>query len=148
MKAVIQAADYGAPSDYLVKQVQELFCPVPRMGYGIAPIGHDFTAEAARTVPVDVVTHITVKAGLSVKDFQAPVQAAVEQYLLELRKAWEAQDGERTHGGLTVYISKLEAVILDVPGVLDASGTTLNGNPKNLELSDTELPVVKGVSTL
>ena len=148
VKAVIQAADYGAPSDYLVKQVQELFCPVPRMGYGIAPIGHDFTAEAARTVPVDVVTHITVKAGLSVRDFQASVQAAAEQYLLELRKAWEAQDGERTHGGLTVYISKLEAVILDAPGVLDASGTTLNGSPRNLELADTELPVVKGVSIL
>ena len=148
VKAVIQAADYGAPSEYLIQQIQEAFCPVPKMGYGIAPIGHDFTAEAARTVPVDVVTHITVRAGLSVRDFQASVQAAVEQYLLELRKAWEAQDGERTHGGLTVYISKLEAVILDVPGVLDASGTTLNGSPRNLELGDTELPVVKGVSIL
>lgn len=146
VKAVVQAADYGVPSDFLVKQIQETLCPVPKLGYGLAPIGHDFTAEAVRERSIAVVLQVTTQKGVSPRDIQPAVQARVEEYFLNLRKSWEMQDIGQTHGGLTVYISKLEAMVLDVSGVVDASGTQLNGEARNLELQDTEIPVLKGVS--
>lgn len=49
------------------------------------------------------------------------IKKAVESYFQETRKTWASNET------LTMYISRLESAILNVQGVIDVSGTTLNG---------------------
>ena len=64
------------------------------------------------------------------------MEAAIQRYFDNLIAAWADSDH------LTVRISQLESRVLDVPGVLDISGTTLNGAAGNLELSGIAIPVL------
>ena len=48
---------------------------------------------------------------------------------------------------MTVYIAKLQAAVLDVPGVVDITETQLNGSATNLILDWNQIPVVGEVST-
>lgn len=48
----------------------------------------------------------------------------------------------------TVYVAKLQAAVLDVPGVVDITETQLNGATGNLILDWDQIPVVGEVSTL
>ena len=65
------------------------------------------------------------------------VAAAVEGYLLSLRRGWEGMEDE----GITVRISQVEAALLSVEGVLDVSGTMLNGEASNVMLSYEKIPI-------
>ena len=68
------------------------------------------------------------------------VEAAIEAYFSGIRKDWSRQDG------MTVYISNINRAILSVPGILDVTGTLLNGTDQNLSFSVYELPVLGGVA--
>mgnify|MGYP003044449305 CR=1 FL=1 len=50
VKVVVISSEFGACSEYLVSQIQKEACPVPRMGYGFAPIDHDTTIESVEAV--------------------------------------------------------------------------------------------------
>ena len=135
VKAVLISSDFTVPSDYLISQVQEKFCPVPSKGYGLAPIGHNFTAEAVKKVELDIVTSIQFESGYSYGRLMDVLEDKVEEYLRSLAKTWENSEK------ITVYISKLEAEILDVTGVADITNTTLNGSASNLVLDADSIPV-------
>ena len=64
---------------------------------------------------------------------------------MEIRKTW-ALKNEITSNNLVVRISRLEARILDVNGILDIQNTTLNGSPNNLQLTEYEIPTFGGIS--
>ena len=139
VKAVLIGSDYLAPSDYLIEQVTAAVMPETGMGYGFAPIGHDVTIEPVEEVTVEITTTIIFSEAYSYEILQEQIQAAIEAYVLTMRKGWADSDG------LIMYISRLESAILDVQGILDVTGTTLNGVASNLILGADQIPVIGGI---
>ena len=135
VKGVLISSDFTAPSEYLISQVQEEFCPTPSEGYGISPIGHDFTAVAVSEESVDIKTSIKFESGYTYDNLKDAIEAKVKAYLHSLAQSWEEEDN------LTVYISRLEASVLDVKGIADITSTTLNDESSNLILDEDSIPV-------
>lgn len=138
--AVILDSEYGAASETLVRNVQEILDPEQNAGegYGLAPIGHVVKVRAVTAVAVELETRITFAPGYGWERLQKSIDAAVETYLLELRMQW-AQEGF-----LTVRSSRVESRILGLEGVVDVTDTRINGNKGNLVLGAYEIPVYGG----
>ena len=140
VKVVVIAADYSVPSSYLIDQIQEALVPTDGgTGYGYAPIDHDVTVEAVTAVTVNVETTITYTPGYSWSTIGEQITAAIEGYIESIAEAWSQGDA-RTEA--LVYVSRLEAAVLNVTGVTDIQGTTLNGSTTNLHLDSDEIPVM------
>lgn len=76
-------------------------------------------------------------------DYMAKVKAiaeAVDAYFLELRKNWS--ETSQT----IVRVSQIENRILGVDGVVDVTGTKLNGTASNMTLTEFCIPKLGGVS--
>ncbi len=59
---------------------------------------------------------------------------------LSLRKTWESADV------IVVRVLQIEAAIVSIPGVVDVTGTKINGAESNLQITDGTVPI-KGVVT-
>ncbi|WP_028988021.1 baseplate J/gp47 family protein [Thermicanus aegyptius] len=137
VKLVILGANYLPADSGLVDRVQNDMDPPPQgEGYGIAPIGHVVTVESAAGVSINVETTLTLDTGYTTASVMPDVTAKIEAYLDELRKSW--QDTNQT----IVRVALIDARILDVPGVLDVTGTKLNGVAANVTLASDEVPVL------
>ena len=139
---VVNSMDFGEASDALLDNIQTILDPEQNAGEGcgIAPIGHVVSVKSASTVSVDVKTELTFEEGYGWANLQAAIRNAVEEYLLELRKAWAGTNMT------VVRISQIESRILAVRGVADVENTSLNGEEGNLTLGEYEIPVMGGVS--
>ncbi len=135
-------SDFEPASETLIKTVQETIDPdeYAGEGMGLAPIGHIVNVRSADILTVSVKTSITFSKGHDWSNLQKPINDAVSQYLLELRKAWADSDYA------IVRISQIEIRILQIKGVLDIENTTLNGIAKNLVCGVYQVPVLEGVS--
>jgi uncharacterized phage protein gp47/JayE len=141
VRLVILGADHLPADTGLVDRVQELIDPPPQgEGYGIAPIGHIVTVESAKPVMINVETTLLLDTGFTPESVLHEVQAKIEAYLDELRKSW--QDTNQ----IIVRVALIDARILDVPGVLDVTGTKINGVAGNATLEDDEVPVLGTVT--
>lgn len=94
------------------------------------------TVESAAGVSINVETTLTLDTGYTTASVMPDVTAKIEAYLDELRKSW--QDTNQT----IVRVALIDARILDVPGVLDVTGTKLNGVAANVTLASDEVPVL------
>ena len=137
VKAVLISSDYTAVSDYLIGQIRSEAVPAKGSGYGWAPIGHDLTIESVKEVVINVNTQITYAAGYSSSKLSEKIKEKIKEYLKDIAKTWK--DGDE-HTEAIIYISRLEAVILDVQGVLDVNNTALNKSSGNLTLHSDEIP--------
>lgn len=138
VKCTIIASDWSKPAEALVAAVQEQIDPTGKsgQGYGLAPIGHRVTIAGVQPVAVEVATTVVLADGTTVGQVKEPIKEAVDDYLLGLRKAWTDEPQ------LVVRVAQIEAAILSVPGVIDVSGTTLNGSDANLPLDVEQIPVL------
>lgn len=143
VKCTIIGSDWNAPSSTLVADVQTIVDPNVNQGKGLgtAPIGHTVTITGATNQAINVATTLTLSDGTTTGQVQAPIEAAIENYLLGLRKTWADTTG------IVVREALIEAAILSVPGVVDVTNTTLNGTAANVTLTDEQIPV-KGTVTL
>ncbi len=140
VKAVVISSDYTEPSEYLINQIREALVPSDGgTGYGYAPIDHDVTVAAVTPVTVNVETSITYTEGYSWASIGALITAAIEGYIKSVAQEWA--DGDARTESL-VYVSRLEAAVLNVTGVTDIQNTTLNGATTNLHLDSEEIPVM------
>lgn len=137
VKAVLISSDHTAVSDYLIGQIRSEAVPAKGSGYGWAPIGHDLTIESVKEVVINVNTQITYATGYSSSNLSEKIKEKIKEYLKDIAKAWK--DGDE-HTEAIIYISRLEAVILDVQGVLDVNNTALNKSSGNLTLHSDEIP--------
>ncbi|MCM1228275.1 MAG: baseplate J/gp47 family protein [Clostridium sp.] len=135
-------SDFGVASDTLIRSVQQAIDPdeYAGEGYGAAPIGHVVKVESAMAKSVTVKTDITFETGYGWANLQNLIDDAISSYLLELRKAWADSPY------LVVRISQIETRLLSIKGVVDISGTKLNGVADNLTLGQYEVPVFGGAS--
>ena len=137
VKAVLISSDYTAVSDYLIGQIRSEAVPAKGSGYGWAPIGHDLTIESVKEVSINVNTQITYADRYSSSNLSEKIKEKIKEYLKDIAKTWK--DGDE-HTEAIIYISRLEAVILDVQGVLDVNNTALNKSSGNLTLHSDEIP--------
>ena len=133
-------SDFGVASDTLTHTVEQVIDPdeYAGEGYGVAPIGHIVKVESAKAKSVTVKTNIIFDLGYSWSNLQNLINDAISNYLLELRKAWADSPY------LVVRISQIETRLLNIKGVVDISGTKLNGVANNLTLGQYEVPVFGG----
>lgn len=138
VRCVIIASDFGPASGTLVKTVQQIMDPGQDMeGDGYAPIGHIVHIQSVKARPVAVSAQITYDTGYSFAAVKSYLEQAVDNYLMELNRIWE----ESGDVPLVVRIAKIESALLDVTGVRDITGTTLNHSEQNLILEVDEIAV-------
>lgn len=140
VKLSLLGSDWMPASAQLIETVQNTVDPPPNqgLGYGTAPIGAQVTVTTPEAVSIDVSATLAVGAGYVLSQLQTPVEQAISSYLLSIRQAWDTP----TPAGLTdysswVYAARLTAAMLQVPGVVNATGVTLNGGTTDLELTET-----------
>ena len=142
IKITIQGDDYRAPEEETVEKVQTTVDPVENSGegVGIAPIGHRVTIQAVSETQINADTTITYDKGYGYEDLKPYIDAAVADYLLGLRKTWEGSES------IVVRVLQIESAIVAIEGIVDVTGTKINGATENLIISDGSVPV-EGVVT-
>lgn len=140
LRITILDSTFNAASDVLVERVQAKIDPMQDgFGGGLAFIDHVVTVDAAQEMTVDVCATVSFENGYSWETMLAQIRMAIESYFDQLRRSWEDTDG------IVVRIARIEAAILALDGVLDVSGTELNGSAENLMLDAFAVPVLGGV---
>ncbi len=142
VKIVFVDSDLGIPSSTLVDTVQTAIDPVQNQGagVGIAPIGHVVTVEGVTGTEIDVSFTLTFDSGYTWNLVKDSVTDAIQSYFDSLTATWADQNG------VTVRVSQVETKILGVDGVIDVTGTTIDGGTQNITLDSDAIPVL-GVVT-
>jgi uncharacterized phage protein gp47/JayE len=136
VKAIIINSEYGAPSSELIATVQETIDPTQDGdGVGMAPIGHIVLIQGVSGTSIDITTTITLDDGYVWEDVSEAVNTAIDNYFLSLSQSWESTEN------LIVRIAQLESKLLDIIGILDITGTQLNGAASNLTLPNNQIPI-------
>lgn len=127
----IQSLSYNKPTDKLVELVQKEVDPDPYKaeGYGTAPIGHFVTIKPVLEQIINIDTIVELKPGFSLFDVQEYINNTINDYLNELNKEWQNEEY------LIVRIAKIEALILEINGVVDIRETKINNLSNNLSLN-------------
>ena len=142
VKLTILNSEFDKASSELVNTVQQEIDPTKDgHGVGIAPIGHIVTVNTAEEIAVNITSNIIFDEGYSFTGQKQNIIDAISAYLLELRKEWANQTN------LVVRIAQIETRILAIKGIIDISGTKINGVASNLTLTKYQIPVMGGVST-
>ena len=84
---------------------------------------------------VNITTTITCESGYTTEALTSYINQAVDEYLLSLRKGWEENDT------IIVRILQIEAAIVKIKGIIDVTGTLINGTDDNLQITDKSVPV-------
>lgn len=142
VKATIMATGHVPPSVALIDLLQEQVDPVPfgGQGIGLAPIGHTVTLNGVDWITINITTTLTL-ADTTIGQVQQDIEDVINSYLLSLRSTWEED------APLVIRVAPLESRILTVSGVVDVSGTQLNGSTANITLTVDQVPE-KGTVTL
>jgi len=137
VRVCIIDGDYSVPSAMLVDDVQTRVDPTQNdgEGLGIAPIGHVVTVTGVVSTSINIATSITYQGGWTWADVVHQVHAIIDGYLRELAEAWEGSDS------LVVRISQIESRLLNVAGIIDISGTSINQIVQNFVLPQDTIPV-------
>lgn len=138
VKLTIIASDYGVATETLVDAVQTAIDPEQNAGegLGLAPTGHVVNVVSVNAVDINITTHITFGNDYSWDTLENPVKNAIAAYLLTLRQSWADEDNT------IVRIAQIENHIMGIPGIIDITGTTINGVEENLTLGRDEIPVL------
>lgn len=142
VKLVIINSEYAVPSAELVQSVKDVIDPEPNQGkgYGLAPIGHVVTVEAAETAPISITTTITYQVDYSFERCKEDIFKAIDDYLHELNQTW--QDSDQS----IVRVSRIEGRLLDLEGIMDAYDTVINGQSGNYAAPSNAIAVRGDVS--
>lgn len=148
----ILGADFLPASSELIENVQNAIDPpTSGLGLGLAPIGAQVTITTPEELTVDVEVTLTLSPGYSIGQVQAPIEAAIEAYLLTVRQGWSTNTSSTDVVYVAnVYLARVLAAIVGVPGVENATAVTLNGAAADLTLTETgatqQVPVIGTVT--
>lgn len=141
VKLTILDSDFNKASDTLIETVQSTIDPTQDgKGVGIAPIGHIVTVDTAAELVINVTMSLSFDTGYSFEPLKSDIESAIKLYLLDLRKRWADDDVETI-----VRVSQIESRLMSVDGVIDISGTKINGSAENIVCTDYQIPIFGGV---
>lgn len=134
VKLVFLDSSYEIPSADLVDRVQTAIDPETNHGQGIgfAPIGHTVTVKAADAQVINVQTTLTLD-NVTVGQLANDIKATLNDLATDLKKGWSEQS-------IIVRIAHVDARMLNIPGVIDVTGTALNDQGANIELDEEAVP--------
>lgn len=153
VKCSIVDGSFSPASQELIDTVQNIIDPVTQgQGLGLAPIGATVTITAPAPVTVDISARIVLSSGYTIEQVQAAVEAAISLYVNEVARTWDEQLGTTTvQYASSIYLAKVTAAIVGVPGVANASNIRINNAPSDLTLTEdgmTQQVPVMGTVTL
>lgn len=142
------ATDYGAPSEDLITSVAQALNPTGYEGEGVgyAPFGELTQVFGVTEVLCNITAEFTFQEGYTFEGLQAAISDAIANYLLELRQGWADGKVWRDSAGLMIYIARIENAILSVEGLLDVTGTAINGSTDSVQVEIDEVPVMGTLS--
>lgn len=153
VRCSIIGADYMPASETLLKSVQDAVDPPPQqgLGLGMAPIGAQVTISTPKTAAINVSAKLTLATGYEIGQIQKPIETAIGEYLLGIRKKW---DDPIEKGGVVyrvaVYVAQIIASMIAVQGVINATDVKLNGVARDIFLNETgvsqEIPILGTVT--
>lgn len=140
VKISIVDPEYNPVSKEYIAEVQELIDPENSQGetgdgLGIAPIGHQVTVVTPEEVDVAVSATLVLRPGYAVGQVQEPIRTALEKYIEELRKGW-AQSNDMNEYSMSMFIARVTSAIVNVPGVANVTGVTLNGKAEDITFQE------------
>lgn len=137
VKLVIINSDYAVPTPALTSKVQEVIDPPEKtgQGYGVAPIGHQVTIVPVTEKKIHLEFNLSYQVGYHFESVKASIEQTVDAYFYDLNKTWA------DNKNLVIRVARLESRILDLPGILDVTGTWINGDTKNMVLLPDEIAV-------
>lgn len=154
VKLSIVDSEHNKCSNEFVAIVQNLVDPENSqgdsgVGLGIAPIGHQVTVVTPTEYTANITATVVLMSGMSIGQVTTPVEQAIETYFETLRKNWGVSD-EYNDYSLGIYISRITAAILTVPGVANVTNVQINGSSSDVSLTETattqQLPIVGTVT--
>lgn len=114
-------------------------------GLGIAPIGHKVTVVTPERFEIGVSATITLGTGYDLGHVETPVRDALDAYIKSLRQSW-ADANDMNVYSCDVFVSRVSAAIVTVPGVSNVTGVKLNGDVKDILLEQSgitqKLPIL------
>ena len=140
VKCSVLGADFLPASPTLVENVQNAVDPPPNQGLGLgtAPIGAQVTIVAPDTLTVNVSATLQLASGYAIGQVQTPIQQAIENYMLSVRQEWATPvNTTSVEYQANVYVARITAAIVGVPGVINATNVQLNGGTADLILTET-----------
>ncbi len=140
VKCSVLGADFLPASPTLVENVQNAVDPPPNQGLGLgtAPIGAQVTVVAPEELTVNVSATLQLASGYAIGQVQTPIQQAIENYMLSVRQEWATPvNTTSVEYQANVYVARIVAAIVSVPGVINATNVQLNGGTADLILTET-----------
>ena len=154
VKLSIVDPTYGPCSDEFVHSIQQIVDPENAQGQkgtglGLAPIGHQVTVVTPEVVSIDVSATVTLQAGYALGQVESAVTEALAGYVQSLRQSW-ADANEMNIYTCDVFVARVSATIVNVPGVANVTDVALNGNMQDIILTQSgelqQLPELGEVS--
>ncbi|ANF95981.1 baseplate J/gp47 family protein [Paenibacillus bovis] len=130
-------ADKRAANSDIVTAVQKYIDPTQDgQGEGTAPAGPVITVMAAEEVPVNISVQLTLASDASLEQVRALIQKGVTAYLKQL-----------AFNDSLVRYTRIAAILLDIPPIIDYSHLTVNGtSDKNIEIGASQVAVLGTVT--
>lgn len=137
VKLVITDSDYGVPSSELISSVQTAIDPTQNSGDGIglAPIDHEVTVAGVSGTTINIETSLSFAGGWSLEECLPYIEEAIDAYYTELNSTWSSEEN------LIVRVAQIEARLLNLQGIVDVVGTTINGQEANIVLDENAIAV-------
>lgn len=140
VKLSIVDPTYGPCSPEFIASVQNEIDPENAAGeqgsgLGIAPIGHKVTVVTPDEVTINVTANVVLGTNYTKGQVETPIKEALASYIQSLRHSW-ADATDLNEYSCDVFVSRMSAVIVNVPGVSNVTGVTLNGQAQDIELTE------------
>lgn len=139
VKLSIVDPTYSPCSPEFIASIQEEIDPENAQGergtgIGIAPIGHKVTVVTPDYVTIDVTANVVLGPNYTKGQVEALIEEAIEGYIHSLRQSW-ADATDLNIYSCDVFLSKVSAAIVNVPGVSNVVSVTLNGAAQDIHLT-------------
>ena len=102
----------------------------------VRPIGATVTVESPEPLPINVTANVMLDGSRNLEDIKTDFETAVDKFLKDT-----------IFNGNRISYARLSSVLLDVPGVEDFDGFTLNSGTGNVIVREKQIPV-KGTISL
>lgn len=145
---------YSPCSAEFVASVQKIIDPENShgetgIGLGLAPIGHKVTVTTPEEVIVNVSATVTLRAGYTAGQVESAIGESIAQYIQSLRETW-ADSNNQNEYECDVFIARVSAAIVNIPGVINVTEVLLNGVASDIILTQSgqiqQLPKLGEVS--
>lgn len=135
VKVYVLNSDKRAPSAGKVTEVQNYIAPAAGLGEGRAPIGAVVTVTAAAEVAINVSVQLNLTAGATLSQVQQLISNGLRDYLKQIAFV-----------DPVVRYTRIAAVLLDIPLIVDFSNLLINGSNGNVSLGLGQVAVLGTVN--